>query len=150
MHFNRRIIEARLALKLITSDDMPKLAWEAMEAGHDGPGLRRLGAMIKPSWSEVESVLPNALKEMQLADITVEEAAYRLVKQRAQEILDSGKDPLRFTREFELLWIHAGYPKEIQAFGTLDDEVNVARQMGRSDDDIRSWLNKTLKELVAV
>ena len=149
MPFDRSFIEAQLALKLISAEDMPKLAWDAMEAGMDGPALRRLGAMVKPSWSEVECVLPNARKEMQLTEVKIKEAACRLARRHAQEILETGKDPLLFTREFEFLWIHAGYPTEIAAYGTLRDEGSVARQMGRSERDIRIWLTKTLEELVA-
>jgi hypothetical protein len=31
----------------------------------------------------------------------------------------------------------------------LDDEVSIARQMGQSDDQIRDWVIKKLRELVA-
>jgi hypothetical protein len=147
--FDRSFIEAKLALKLISPEDMPKLAWDAMEAGMDGPALRRLGAMVKPSWSEVESVLPNARKEMQLTEIKTKDAGCRLARLYAHEILETGKDPLLFMRNFEFLWIRAGYPTELAAYGTLRDEVSVARQMGRSERDIRMWLTKTLEELRA-
>lgn len=42
MAFDREIIEVPLALELIGSSDMPKIAWDALEAGLDGPAIRRL------------------------------------------------------------------------------------------------------------
>jgi len=37
MTFDPKATEAQLALNLISSADMPKLAWDALEAGLDGP-----------------------------------------------------------------------------------------------------------------
>jgi hypothetical protein len=34
------------------------------------------------------------------------------------------------------------------AFGCLEDEVFVAKSLGRSDDEIRTWLRENLRELV--
>jgi hypothetical protein len=107
--FDRRTIEARLSLNLIASSDMPKVAWDALEAGLDGPGIRRLAALDSPTYFEVRDVLPRAMKEMGLVKLTPNDAALRLAKNRAKEILDRGEDPLKHTREFERLWIHAGY-----------------------------------------
>jgi hypothetical protein len=89
---------------------MPSLAWHALEAGFDGRALRRLAALNKPNWSEVQHLLPRVRAELGMKVIAIEEASYRVAKQRAQEILESGKDPLLLTRAFELLWIKAGYP----------------------------------------
>ena len=45
MTFEPEIVEAQLALNLIGTTDMPKLAQDALEAGFDGPGTRRLAAL---------------------------------------------------------------------------------------------------------
>jgi hypothetical protein len=108
--FDRDTIEAELSLDLIGSSDMPKVAWDALEAGLDGPGIRRLAALDSPSYFEVRDVLPRAMQEMGLATVTRSVAALRLAKHRAREILASGDDPLKHTRDFEHLWIIAGYP----------------------------------------
>jgi hypothetical protein len=146
MPFEREIIEARLALNLVASDDWPKLASDALEQGLDGPGIRRLAAFIQPTWSEVDQVLPNAIREMKLAPMAIGEAALLLAKRRAREILERGWDPLTHTREFEQLWIRAGYPQGLQPLGTLADEVSVARHMGRTEDEISSWVIQILAE----
>jgi len=76
-------VEARMALNLITTDDMPKLAWDALESGLDGPAIRRLAALVQPTWSQVEEVRANAMKERKLANLTVSDAACRFARWRA-------------------------------------------------------------------
>jgi hypothetical protein len=145
--FDGEQIEARLALNLIASADMPKVAWDALEAGFDGPATRRLAALERPTYFEVAEVLPRAMQELGLAHITAGQAALRLAKQMAQGILDKGDDPLRYTQSFESLWIRSGYAKEIQILGTLHDDVWIAHSMGRSDEHIREQVASILKQL---
>jgi hypothetical protein len=73
-------------------------------------------------------ILPQIMQEMGLIKPSRGEAALRLAKARASEILDSCDDPLKHTRDFERLWIEAGYPKELMSLGTLDDEVWIVRR----------------------
>jgi hypothetical protein len=147
MTFDRQFAEARLALNFVLSDEMPSLAWDALESGLDGPAIRRLAALERPTVFEVMEILPKAMDEMQLAHLDAGEAARRLANHRALEILRTGEDPLKCTREFERLWIRAGYSHDIVAYGCLHEEVSVARLMGRSEQDIRDWLIRELKEL---
>ena len=148
MPFDREIVEARLALKLIDSEHMPTLADDALEAGLDGPAIRRLAALVQPTWFEVNEILENAVREMKLERIAISEAARRLMRQRAHEILQGGSDPLRSTRFFEQLWFRAGYPADLSKFGTLYDEAHIAKSMGRSEKEILDWLTQRLRELV--
>jgi hypothetical protein len=48
--FDRELLEAKLALDLIASADMPGMAWDAIEAGVDGPATKRLAAMESPTY----------------------------------------------------------------------------------------------------
>ena len=149
MPFDREIIEARLALDLISPDEMPKVAWDALEEGLDGSAIRRLAALENPTWFQVQEVLPRAKQEMQLATVTVGEGAYRMARRRAQQILETGVDPARYTREFEHLCIRADWPEELREYGNVDDEVYIAREMVRPETEIRNWLIQRLKELVS-
>lgn len=45
MAFDSKIAEAKITLHLISVLDMPKLAWDALESGLDGPAIRRLAAL---------------------------------------------------------------------------------------------------------
>ena len=89
------------------------------------------------------------MQEMQLAKVTVDEGAYRMARRPAREILETGADPTRYTREFEQLCIRADWPQELSGFGALDDEVYIAREMGPPETEIRSWLIQRLNELVS-
>ena len=147
MAFDSRIVEAKLALNLIYSLDMPKLAWDALEAGFDGPAIRRLAALEFPTAFQIRDVQPRAMEEMHLAKISQGEAALRLAKIRAQELLRSDADPFKHLRYFEQLWIQTDYCRELQDCGNLVDDVYVARHMGRPETEIREWLMERLKKL---
>ncbi len=147
MPFERELVEANLALNLIASVDMPKVAWDALEAGLDGPGIRSLAVLERPTFFEVRDVLPRASEEMGLRKVEAGEAALRIARRRASEILESGDDPLRHIRDFERLWVRAGHPREIACVGNLDDEVFIAETANQSEDEIRTWVTKRLKEL---
>jgi hypothetical protein len=151
--FDRRTVEAQLSLGLIASRDMPKIAWDALEAGMDGPAIRRLAALDSPTYFEVRDILSRAMEEMGLTNISRNVAALRLAKNLANDILASGSDPLKYQREFFLLWIRSGYPRELQSVGNLRDEIHVACTLGRLSEDqdkIRDWVNARLREFVRV
>jgi hypothetical protein len=150
MAFDPRTSEAKLALNLISSADMPKLAWDALEAGLDGPAIRRLAALEFPTAFEIGEVLPHAMEEMQLAKLSETEAAVRVAKVMAQDILKSNANPFKHLRDFEQLWIQTDYCGELQDYGNLDDEVSVERSMGRPEPEIRVWLMERLKKLAGV
>jgi hypothetical protein len=67
MAFDRELIEAKLALDLIASADMPSVAVEGLEAGLDGPAIRRLAVLERPTYFEVREVLPCAMAVLGIA-----------------------------------------------------------------------------------
>ncbi len=146
MPFDRDQIEAKLALDLIAPAEMPKIAWDGLEAGLDGPAIRRLAALEHPTYFEVAEVLPRVMQELGLTEITIGEAALTLAGKIAEKILRDGDDALRHVRTFESLWVRSHYAKEIQKLGTLHDEVWIAQSMGRSDEQIRDWVTSVLKD----
>lgn len=143
MSFDRHRVEAQLALDLIVSCDMPKMACEALAAGLDGSALRRLAGLEKPTSFETAEVLPEAFKEMGLSSLTVGEAAKRLARLRIAEILGANFDPLLYLRELESMWVKTGYPRETRLVGTLYDEV--WKNPGWSESETRDWVIKQLK-----
>jgi hypothetical protein len=147
MPFDPRATEARIALDLVSTTDMPRLAWDALEAGLDGPAVRRLAALEFPTVFQVRELLPRVMEELKLAKLNKGQAAFALAKIRAQEIVRSGSDPFQHLRDFEHLWIQADYCHELRDYGNLDDEVNVARCMGQSEAEIRAWVTKRIQEL---
>jgi len=112
--FDHQLVEAKLALNRIDPGEMPSLAWDALEAGLDGPSIRRLAALNRPSGWEADQVLPGFMAESGLKRISQEEASVTLACQLASRIISEGLDPLAYSRDFELLWINAGHPRAIQ------------------------------------
>jgi len=147
MPFDRRLLEARLALDLVASADMPSIAWDAIEAGLDGPATRRLGAYDRPTYFEIVHLMPLVRQELELSEITVGEAALRLASDIANEILRSGDDPLLHVRDFSALWIRSQYAREIRLVGNLWDDVYVAEAKGQSEDEIRKWVTSRLQDV---
>lgn len=149
MPFDREQIEARLAMDLIAATDMPKIAWDALEANLDGPAIRRLAALEKPTFFEVDEVLPGAMEEMGLRRIGVKEASIRIAKYMVAETLQAGIDPTTRVRELEALWILSDYCNELQELGNLHDQVWIMNDMGQKHSDIRDYVRSTLKNFVA-
>jgi len=147
MAFDARAIEAKLALNLISTTDMPKLAWDALEAGLDGPAIRRIAAFEFPTFFQIQEVLPQAIEEMHLVKLDKPRAALHLAKLRAQEILTTNSDPLSHLRDFEHLWAEANFCRELLDYGNLDDEAYVARLTGQPEHEIREWVTTRLKQL---
>jgi len=147
MAFNPKAVEAKIALNLISSTDMPKLAWDALEAGLDGPATRHLAALEFATFFQVRELLPTVMKELRLTHLSKEQAAVRLATMRAREILRSEWDPLLHLKDFEHFWIEADYCGELSDYGKLDDEVYVARSMGQPEQEIRAWVMKKIQKL---
>ena len=149
MPFDRELVEAQLALQRIGTTDMPKLAWDALEAGLDGPATRRLAALHSPTFFEVREILPRLLHEWGMAQVPREQAALLLAKRRAREILKSNSDPLLHAGDFHQMWFEADYCHELAEYGPLAELVYVAQCSGETDDQIRTWLLEKLKALAA-
>jgi hypothetical protein len=142
--FDSKIIEAKLALGTIGPEKMPALAWDALEAGHDGPSIRRVAALVNPSGWEIDQLMPKFMAEAGLQVIPLQEASIRLAKHLATRILSEGLDPLKFSRDFETLCIRSDYAKAIQDVGVLDDQMFIT---GQTEAEFREYARNVLREL---
>lgn len=142
--FDSQLVEAKLALNMIGPEEMPSLAWDALEAGLDGPSIRRLAALVNPSGWETDQIESAFMAEAGIKPISTREASIRIARQLAIRILNEGLDPLAYTRDFELLWIRAEYPAEIQEVGCLDDA-----KAWMTDADLRKEASDVLTVLAA-
>lgn len=147
MPFDPKLVEANLALHRISAEDLPALAWDALEAGFDGPATRRLAALVSPNFFAVEKILPAAMQEWGIAAISIGTAAIRLAQKRAKEILESWDDPLKHTRDFEILFIDSDYCRELAECGAFDDEIYIAQTLAHNMDEIRQRMKEELKVL---
>lgn len=149
MPFDRELVEAKIALGRIGPQELPSLAWDALEAGKDGPSVRRLAALVNPSGWETDRIMPAFMAEAGLKSISRQEASVRLARRLAQRILSEGLDPVAHSRDFELLWIESDYAASIQEVGTLDDEKHVAEYVGQTESEFREYARRALTNLLA-
>ena len=149
MTFDREIIEEQLALHMI--EPPQKLAWDALEAGYDGRFIRRLAASDSLSGFEFDELLPRVMAELNLSKLSEGEAAERIARRLARKILDTGANPLEHTLEFEKLWWRTNHECSIEmtTFGSLHDEVTIARHQAQSEESIRAWVTATMENLLS-
>jgi len=138
-----------LALNLIETTEMPRLAWDALEAGLDGPAIRRLAALEFPAFFQVRELLPRVMEEMHLTKLGGGEAALRLDKIRAQEVLRSNADVLRRVGDFPCYRVQADYRDELRDYGSLSEEAYVAHHIGQTEAEIRTWVLDKFKRLAS-
>jgi hypothetical protein len=147
MPFDRELVEAKIALELIASADMPSVGLDALEAGLDGPAIRRLAVLERPTYFEVRDILPRAMEELGLSQLPRVEAALRIARRIAHESLQSG-DPLQHLCDLESLWGRVNYARELHDVGTLNDWVEVAQSIGQTDLEIREWVSSILNRFI--
>ena len=145
MAFDKRIIEAKLALGMIPPEGLPPLAWDALEAGLDGNAVRRMAALDRPTGFETDALLSRFMEQTELGEISVEIASARLTQALVRRILRDGSDPLRFTAELEGWWIRALYPEQLACLGLIDEDVQVDRYYQKSEDSTRLWVLERLR-----
>ena len=89
------------------------------------------------------------MQEWQVTQIPKGQAALRLAKRRAREILQSNDDPLKHADDFYHLWVEADYCRELAEYAELSEDVYVAKYSGQIEEQIRAWLLEKLKALAA-
>jgi hypothetical protein len=118
-----------------------------LEAGLDGPAIRRMAALVEPSGWETDPILPTFMAEAGLNSITIREASIRLARHLARRILTGGLDPVEHTGEFEYLWMEADRAAEIAKAGMLDDEKYLAESGFQSEEEFREYAHGVLLAL---
>jgi hypothetical protein len=122
MPFDLTMFEAEVALKLIPTERLPSLAQDALEAGFDGPHVLRMAVLEPVAGWAIDQALQPMMDELGCRLISIQEAALRLARKRAQLILDTGEDPLPSVPYFHRLMVAADYPEELIELGYFDDD----------------------------
>ena len=143
MPFDLAIFEAGVALKLIPTERLPSIAQDAMEAGFDGPQVVRM-AILEPRYGwAIDQALPPMMRELGCRELSAQEAAVRLARERAQRILETDEDPLLSIPYFYRLASSADYPKELCELSFLDDAYAWS-----TEQEVRTQARELLEELL--
>lgn len=94
--FNPDLFVAKWYCSEVWSEDMPKFAADALEAGYDGPALRRLSGLTRPTSVEIGDLFQRALAEVGKVDILSQEQGVLLRSRMiAADIVEGRIDPFQ-------------------------------------------------------
>jgi len=93
--FDPQMIAARWYFGEFMHEDLPRIAAEALEHEYDGPMLRRLAGLIKPTSSDIPvREIDGAFRELGIrAPLSKQEAQIILAAETAQAVLSGAQDP---------------------------------------------------------
>lgn len=87
--FSPQLIEVRWELNKLPTEDLPRVAQDALEHGYDGANIRRIAGLISPDIFDLEPLMAGFFTELGLTSKpTREEAALALARFVAQAILE--------------------------------------------------------------
>jgi hypothetical protein len=125
MPFDLTSFEAEVALKLVPTDRLPAVAQDALEAGYGGSHVVRMAILESDDVWEIDRALGPMLAELRCRSISLEEAALRLARMRAERILESDEDPLSSLSYFYRLMLAGGHLGELHELGYLEDSLDI-------------------------
>jgi hypothetical protein len=120
--FNPDLFVARWYCSKVGPEDMPKFAADALEAGYDGPALRRLAGLSKPTAAEVGDLFQRALGEIGTVTIlSKEQAVWSLSRSTASAIVAGRRDPIEGAGILARYAMMLNYPPFLAEFLQLSE-----------------------------
>jgi hypothetical protein len=120
--FNPNLFVAKWYCSKVGPEDMPAFATDALEAGYDGPSLRQLAGLLKPTSREVDNLFYGALREIETVRIqSKEQAVIALSRVTAADIVEGRIDPLQGAYILERYGRMVGYPEFLAEFLQLSE-----------------------------
>jgi hypothetical protein len=120
---------AEHVLGKLSCADLPNVAVQALELGYDGPAIRRLASLDKPSYFGVGNLFERVAVEIGVGRVSKKDASIYLSKRIAKEILSGTKEPLAGAYEIWLLSAASDHPDELLVFGGLDQDFNIPQTL---------------------
>jgi hypothetical protein len=119
--FNPDLFVAKWYCSRVGPEDMPGFAADALEAGYDGPALRRLAGLMKPTSREVDNLFQSALREIGTKIQSKEQAVFALSRITAANIVDGRLDPIEGAGILATYAMMLHYPPLLVQFFQLAD-----------------------------
>ena len=85
--------EALWALKIITSDELPKIALDILEDGMDTPEIRLLAGLTKADIDDAASLFEKVLEKMNRPKISLEQALGKYIVFISKKIINKELSP---------------------------------------------------------
>jgi hypothetical protein len=120
--FNPDLFVAKWYCSEVGPEDMPAFAADALEAGFDGPSLRRLAGLLKPTSGEIGTLFREALLEIGSVKIqTEDQAVLALSRATATGIVEGRMDPIQGAEVLARYAGKLGYPPFLAEFLELSE-----------------------------
>lgn len=101
---------------------MPAFAADALEAGYDGPALRELAGLIKPTSADIGDLFQRAVDEIGTVKILSQiQAVYWMSRVVATDIVEGRIDPVKGAGLLARYACKADYPPVLAEFLSLED-----------------------------
>jgi hypothetical protein len=118
--FNPDLFVAKWYCSFLYPEEMPQFAADALEAGHDGPALRRLAGMVKATSTDIGDLFKQSLIEIGTVTIhNAEQAAILLARMTARDIIEGRIDTLKGAIFLAGLASRMNYPAYLVPFYQL-------------------------------
>ena len=120
--FNPDLFVAKWYCSRVLPEDMPQFAIDALDAGYDGPSLRRLAGLIRPTGRDVGDLFERALSEIGTVKVQSKEQAIVFLSRRtAMDIVEGRIEPLYGAEILANYAMALGYPAFIAEFLQLSE-----------------------------
>lgn len=139
--FSPQLIQARWEFGKLPSEEVPRLAQDALEFGYDGKYIRRIAGLESPDSFDLQPLMPGFLAELGVTSkLSQRDAGLALARLVAQAIVDGRVKPYdgaRFIwREIEVeLWPNP--PKELLCFTGNASEYEDCEFYSKHPEDVR-------------
>ena len=148
--FSPELIEAAWKMGKLPSETVPFLAQTALELGYDGKYTREVAGLIRPNWSDLETLGPKFLSELGMRGTqSREDAARTLARFVAQAIVEGRVRPYDGARYIWLeianaLWPNT--PKELVSFIGNASEYDDCAFYADHPDEVRRKIERDIVE----
>jgi len=97
--FAPQLIQARWVLGKLPSEEVPRLAQDALELGYDGKNTRRIAGLIQPNSAELQPLMAGYLTELGvMTGLSREQAGWSLARLVAEGIVEAWISPYEGAR----------------------------------------------------
>jgi hypothetical protein len=142
-------VAARWYFGELMHEDLPAIAIEALEHGYDGPMLRRLAGMIKPTSRDIRvEEIDGAFREMGItAPVPMREAQLILAAETARAAASGLQDPFDAATHIRIgICRFKAEPPELERIVRLSEKAEHAPRLlwSKLERDIRDALSEFL------
>jgi len=148
--FSPQLIQARWELGKLPSEEMPRVAQDALEHGYDGANTRRIAGLIDPDQFDLQPLMRGFLEELGLATKpTREEAAFALARFVAQAILERKVGAYEGARFIWLDIVIEMWPNQPSAFDSFVGDASEYEDCvfySQNPEEVRRKIEKDIIE----